>query len=123
MYDILTLLDEARQKIDKSGYATITHPYYSNEDNICAHTLGLAQQGLPDLVVNITHEGADLAARLLAETADLQIKQGKFAHGRELRKEVFPDLPADSSTKLMLLEVEPKYLDRVFALNKVLLRG
>lgn len=122
MYDILTVVEEARKTIEKKGFATITSPRLSKDGQICAHTLGMPAQGLPDLVVFIPEQGTDIASMLLNEVANLQIAQGKYAHGRVLRKDVFPDIPPESSVNLTLLEVNNQHLQEIFVLNKVLLR-
>jgi hypothetical protein len=117
MYDILSLLTEARQMVAKKGFAAITSQRMSTDEAVCCHTLGLAAQGLPDLVVYVARPDGDMAAALLNELANLQISQGRFTHGRKITSEFFNE---GSNMSLTLLEVDPQHLETLFPLNKAL---
>lgn len=123
--DILTLLQSAQEKVKKKGFAILRSSRHSTPSQACIHTLGLPSMGLPDLVIYIGNHsnGPDIAHTLLNEVANLQIAQGKFTHGRQLTKEVFPDLPETSMVNITMLQItDPYYLQDTFVLNKAILR-
>lgn len=119
---MLAVLEEARKKIEKKGFATLTAERHSGNGQICAHTVGFPAMGLPDLMVMVPDGGEDLAGVLLNEVGALQVAQGKLTHGRVLTKELFPDLSDDSYVKMVMCEITDEQGLDIFVMNKVLLR-
>lgn len=117
MQDVLSLYEQAKKLIEEKGFAVVAAQMNVEPDplNDCVHTLGLAAQGLPELVVFGMTD--DLGSSVLATLANIQINQGPFIQGRVVKDEMFKE---GSPYAFMMIEVEPCYIDDVFFMNKVL---
>lgn len=116
MQDVLTMARTARADIEKRGYAIVYNEVNTTGGWVQTnHTLGLVKQGLPELLE--FGLGESLGKQVLHDLAQLQIAQGPFTEGREIKDEILTE-GADYSFKMV--EIEPQYIDDVFGLNKFL---
>ena len=116
MQDVLTMARTARVDIEKRGYAVVFNEVSTTDGWLQAnHTLGLAKQGLPELVE--FGLGEELGKRILHDLAQLQISQGPFTEGREIKDEIFHD---GGDYSFMMVQIELQYIDDIFGLNKFL---
>lgn len=115
--DIMTAINHARESIAVEGFAVNIHQpgLYPNTRTDSVHTVGLQQIGLPELVISGMHDSVT-AVGLIGLCARLQRDQGEFLPGR-LIKEVFKD---GSPYGFMCVQVEDRFIDDLFPLNKVL---
>lgn len=117
MRDLLSVMKEAKTSVERDGFALMIAQAGSmpDLDQDAIHTVGLAKQGLPELITfGLT---AEFGSTVIAHLARLQISQGPFTHGREIKEEMFEE---DSVAKFVMVEVNEKHLEKWFHINKAL---
>lgn len=117
MRDLLSTIKNAKAVIEEVGFAVLTaqlgpdlDPY---RDGV--YTLGLAKQGLPELVVfGMSYE---VGSKILATLGQIQVAQGPFTHGREIGSEVFKE---GAPYKLIMAEIDEAKAREFFMVDQVL---
>jgi len=117
MHDVLSLLAEARTLIDRQGYAFLAGGEDNEPKDRFYYTLGLAKQGLPELVIVGMPEV--LAHQVLDKLAKLQIKQGPLTHGQVVDKEFFESDDHNEAIRFTMVELNDHHANNILALNRV----